>query len=424
MNAILTYLVESSICITLLFAVYWLFLRKDTFFMMNRVYLLSAAGLSLLLPLVPFHWEPSGTAAIVVYMLDPVLITPDKIEKAEAGSLKWLDIAGIAYLTGFIIFLFRFIVQVVQLFIIVRRNGMEHRHGMRIVLVDRGYSPFSFFNLVFINEKNIPSGKLESILTHERIHVKQLHTLDLILAEILIIIQWFNPFAWFAGREFRTVHEFLADEGVIKAGIGRSEYQHMILDETMGIQVNGLTNNFNVSLIKKRILMISKVKSGKWSRGKLILAIPAILALVVLISARSYSSSLGQDKTTVKSASKQAATSDSKVYDKADVMPEFPGGYPALGEFLLKNIKYPQDAIKNNTTGKVFVTFIVWSDGSVGEVKIKRGIGHGCDEEAMRVVKMMPNWKAGQKDGKAVNVYFNLPINFQLGKDKKDPGIK
>ena len=109
---------------------------------------------------------------------------------------------------------------------------------------------------------------------------------------------------------------------------------------------------------------------------------------------------------------------------KVDQMPEYKGGDEARVLFLMKNLNYPKEARKAGISGIVFVTFIVWSDGSVGEVKIKRGIGHGCDEEAMRVVKMMPNWKAGQKDGKAVNVYFNLPINFQLGKDKKDPGIK
>ena len=437
MNALFLYLIESAICITLLYAVYWLFLRKDTFFMMNRVYLLGTVSMSLLLPLLPFHWQPSGAADTVVYILDPVLITPDKIEKAAGNHLQLLEIAGIVYFTGLVIFVLRFIGQMLQLFFIVRRNGTDRRQGVRIVFVDRGYSPFSFFNLVFINEKYIAGEKLESILTHERIHVQQFHTLDVILTEVLIIIQWFNPFAWLMGREFRTIHEFLADEGVIKAGTSRSEYQQMILDETLGMQVNGLTNNFNVSLIKKRILMISKVKSGKWSRTKLILAIPAIFALVLLISARSYSSSAGQDKTTVKASSQASVTpqsqstatanekvkfvkvTDPKVYDSVDVLPEFPGGWPGLGQFILKNLKYPESAIKSQTQGKVFVSFIVWSDGSVGEVKIKQGIGHGCDEEAMRVVKMMPKWKPGEKGGKVVNVHFVLPINFALGDGKK-----
>ncbi|MEI6889241.1 MAG: TonB family protein [Bacteroidales bacterium] len=438
MNAIFSYLLESSISITLMYTVYWLFLKRETFFMMNRVYLLGAAGLSLLLPVIPFHWQPSSAAATVIYILDPVLITPDKIEKAAGSHLQWLDVVAIVYITGLVIFLLRFVVQMLQLFFIVRRNGTERRHGMLIVYVDRGYSPFSFFNLVFINEKNVPGEKLETILTHEYIHVKQRHTLDLILAEILIIIQWFNPFAWFTGREFRTIHEFLADEGVIKAGINRSEYQQMILDETMGIQVNGLTNNFNVSLIKKRILMISKAKSGKWSRTKLIFAIPAILALVFLISARSYSSSVGQDKTTVKASSQTTATpqsqstatvnekvkfvkpTESKVYDSVDVIPEFPGGWAGLGQFILKNLKYPESAKKSQTQGKVLVSFIVWSNGSVGDVKIQQGIGHGCDEEAVRVVKMMPKWKPGEKGGKVVNVHFILPINFTLGEGKKE----
>ncbi|MEI7492242.1 MAG: M56 family metallopeptidase [Bacteroidota bacterium] len=427
MNAILIYLLESALCISLLYTVYWLFLRRDTFFMMNRMYLMGTVGFSILLPLIPIHWHPSGAAATFVYMLEPVLITPGKIEQAAGSHFQWFDIAAIVYFTGLIIFLLRFIVQMLQLFFIVRRNGTERRHGMRIVFVDRGYSPFSFFNLVFINEKNVPAEKLDAILTHECVHVRQRHTVDLILAEILIIIQWFNPFAWFTGREFKTIHEFLADEGVIKAGISRSEYQQMILDETMGIQVNGLTNNFNVSLIKKRILMISKVKSGKLSVSKILLAVPAVLLLAFLFSATSYGKVSGpQDHKTKTVPPTPPAppppppAPSGKIYDKADVEPAYPGGFAALGDFILKNLKYPEAAIKNKTQGKVLLSFVVWSDGSVGNVKVKQGIGSGCDEEAIRVVKLMPNWKPGQQDGKNVNVSFFLPINFALEKDKKD----
>jgi len=439
MNAVLLYLLESALCIALLYGVYWLFMRRDTFFMMNRMYLLGITAFSLIFPLVPFHFTASGTAATVVYLLDPVLITPEKVDQTLTSHLQWIQVAGIVYVTGLAIFLLRFAMQLVQLFVIVRRSGIQHRDGLRLVFVDRGYSPFSFFNLVFINEKNITDDRLKAILIHEKVHVKQRHTLDLILRELLCILQWFNPFAWLTGREMKAVHEFLADEGVLTAGISPSQYQQMILDESMGVQVNGLTNNFNVSLLKKHILMISKTKSGKLAGAKMILAVPAIMILVFLLSARSFSGSLGaQDKNaaatvngqqpatstaaTPQTDNKSKATrkSSGEVYDKVDVYPEYPGGAEALFNYIITNLKYPEAAKTNKVQGKVVVSFNIMNDGAVSDVKVLQGIGSGCDEEAIRVVSKMPKWKPGEKDGKIVNVHMVLPLQFKLDAGKKE----
>ncbi len=429
----LLYLLESALCVALLYSVYWLFLRRDTFFRMNRMYLLGITAFSLIFPLIPFHFTASGTAATVVYLLDPVLITPEKVGQAVTSHLQWMQIAGIVYVTGLAIFLARFAAQLIQLYLIVKRSGIERREGIRLVFVDRGYSPFSFFNLVFINEMNISDDRLQAILTHEKVHVRQRHTFDLILGEFLCIVQWFNPFAWLTGREMKAVHEFLADEGVLTAGISPSQYQQMILDESMGIQVNGLTNNFNVSLLKKRILMISKTKSKKRARVKMILVVPAIMVLVFLLSARSFSGLPGtQDKTTSKvTASPQATTSPTavpqsdnksnstkkssgKVYDRVEVYPEYPGGSEAMFNYLMTNLKYPEAAKTTKVQGKVMVSFNVMKDGSVSDVKVLQGIGSGCDEEAIRVVKGMPKWKPGQNKGKNVNVHMVLPLQFKL----------
>lgn len=439
MNDLLLYLPESALCIALLYGVYWLFLRRDTFFMMNRMYLLGITAFSLIFPLLPFRFTPTGAAASFVYLLDPVLITPGKVEHTVTSHLQWIQVAGIVYFTGLVIFLLRFAIQLFQLFFIVKRNGIQRREGMRLVFVDRGYSPFSFFNLVFINETNIRDPRLQAIMTHEKVHVKQGHTIDLILGEFLCIIQWFNPFAWLTGREMKAVHEFLADEGVLTAGISPTQYQQMILDESMGIQVNGLTNNFNVSLLKKRILMITKTKSGKRARVKMILVVPAIVVLVFLLSARSFSGSpvtqdknsavsvTGQQSPTTTAAAPQSADknkstkkSSGKVYDQVEVYPEYPGGAEAMVTYLMANVKYPEPAKKDNVQGKVMVSFNIMKDGSVNDVKVMRGIGSGCDEEAIRVVKGMPKWKPGQNKGKNVNVHMVLPIQFKLDGGKKE----
>ena len=98
----------------------------------------------------------------------------------------------------------------------------------------------------------------------------------------------------------------------------------------------------------------------------------------------------------------------------AEQMPEFPGGDNALMAFLQKNIKYPAKALKNNIQGVVLINFVVHTDGSIRKVKVSKGIGGGCDEEALRVVKKMPKWKSGRQGGKNVPVYFDIPVNFTL----------
>lgn len=418
MSTMMIYLIKSALFMMALYAVYWLFLRKDTFFSMNRFYLLASVLLSVLIPLLPIRWTLNGLPSPVMLLLEPVMITPEKSGNAPGPVLQWMETAAVVYLTGSLIFLCRFCLQLSQLYMIIRRFGISERLGRRVVLVDRGYSPFSFFNLVFINEATVPNGNMTTILEHEHVHIRQFHSMDMILLELVAIFQWFNPVVWLAGREMKSIHEFLADEGVLQNGISHSIYQQMILNETMGIQVNDLPDHFNVSLLKKRIAMMTKSKSSLWAGSKLLIALPAILGLLFIFNARSYSRT---DMTKQEAGPTIApVTQDKKVYNEADKMPAYAGGQDAMIKFLVGNIKYPEDAKKNKVTGKVFVTFIVRADGSVTDVKIIKGIGSGCDEEALRVVKLMPKWEPGEIKGKPVDVQVKLPIQFALDDKKKE----
>jgi TonB family protein len=437
MNNMIPYLVQSAVTLMVLYTVYWLFLKKETFFHINRFYLLLTLLLSLIIPLFDIRIFTNSPVSTMVILLDPVIITPEKIEMVRSGYLSWFEIAGIIYFTGVAIFTIRLMIQLIQLAIIVRHNKITRQEGMNIVFVDRGYSPFSFFNMVFIRKEYYVDGKLTPVLTHEKVHIRQHHTLDLLLLEIVTIVQWFNPFVWFLGRSMKGIHEFLADAGVLKEGFLKNDYQTLILNEAMGLQVNNLTNNFNVSLIKNRIIMMTKSRSGSWAVSKLLITLPAILCLVLLFSAGSPGNAFAQDKPKEESKSgeskaitnPQAQDNKTKtatpantekiafkepVYTVVEKQPAYPGGDEARIAFLGQNIRYPEQAKKNGVQGKVFVTFVVETDGSISNVKVLRGIGGGCDEEAVRVIKMMPKWSPGLQEGKAVRVQFNLPIKFTL----------
>jgi TonB family protein len=428
MNEILKYLLESGCCLAALYLVFWLFLRRDTFFTVNRVYLLLAGILSAVIPLFPVEFAPDSPLAPMVVFLDPVVVTPDVIGQTALFNLRWFELLWIIYLTGVAIFALRFLIQVVQLLVLVKRTGITRRDGMNLVLVDRGYSPFSFFNLLFIKREYASDQRLSAVIEHERIHIRQLHTVDLVIAELLTIVQWFNPFAWLLQRSVKTVHEYLADEGVLRKGIPGDDYRRLIFGQVLGVQVNNLTNNFNVSLIKKRMIMMTRSRSAKMAGLKAIFALPVLFAVILYFSAGTVSPLSAQDNGTAaqketQQKAKQAQETNEPIYGQdrdhmPDHQPEFTAGQ--LGEFLGANIKYPEAAKKKGTQGSVFTTFIVNTDGSISNVKIIRGIGDGCDEEALRVVKMMPNWKPGyMNSGQKVRVQYVLPIKFLLEEKKK-----
>ena len=180
--------------------------------------------------------------------------------------------------------------------------------------------------------------------------------------------------------------------------------------------------------------MMTKSRSATMAKGKILFVLPALMALVFFFSLGSFSNLIAQD-TKPKAATKPAAAttaatptnasqttpkSDSKikftepVFKVVEKQPSYPGGDDARIKFLVENIKYPEVAMKKGIRGTVYVTFVVKSDGSVSDVKVLRGIGGGCDKEAVRVVKLMPKWIPGEDKGKPVNVQYNLPIKFAL----------
>ena len=146
----------------------------------------------------------------------------------------------------------------------------------------------------------------------------------------------------------------------------------------------------------------------------------ALLITILYINNNVYSQNKS-DSTQKKNQNKTSEIEKEKPAPTiVEQMPEFPGGQIGLSKFLSNNIKYPDYARESGIQGNVYVTFVVKTDGSISNIKILRGIGGGCDEEVIRVIKKMPNWKPGKQDGKNVNVQFNLPVNFRLNDDDND----
>lgn len=277
--------------------------------------------------------------------------------------------------------------------------------------------PFSFFGWIFLNPATVKEDELDEILTHEMAHIKQRHSVDVLFAEMVSICCWMNPFAWLLKREVRLNLEFLADKRVVEAGFATKSYQYHLLGLAYSHKY-GLSNNFNFSHLKKRIIMMNKKKSNGTGRIKYALfMVPAFALLVAGNTSCSQGASEKQDakeETVVPEAVPTDSVAKENAYDVVEQMPEFPGGMKELLKFLQDNLKYPESAKKNNLQGRVVVQFVVEKDGTPTEFNVVRPVDPDLDAEALRVLKTMPKWKPGMEKGEAVRVKFTVPVAFKL----------
>jgi len=221
-------------------------------------------------------------------------------------------------------------------------------------------------------------------------------------------------------------HVKFADEAVLNSGVSKTDYQKMLMYQTFGINYNFLTNSFNHSLIKRRFIMMSKVQKNKMSAVKVMLVLPAAIFMTMVISISFSPQILAQEtkktegsKSEIKVVEQNSQNED--IFTVVEKMPVYPGGDDARIKFMVENIKYPAKARENGIQGTVYISFVVETDGKITNVKTIRGIGSGCDEEAERVISMMPSWKPGIQRGQPVRVQFNMPVKFSLDKKKEKP---
>lgn len=457
MNPTLIYLLKVNIAIVLFYLFYRLFFANDTFWKTRRIYLLFSIGLSFVYPFFSIEsWlqsQPTMQTMVANYaLLQEITITPEN----QSGLISFENILWAAYGLAVAGLFGRLIVQLISIFRIKFQGKRETVQGISIVAIDKEITPFSFFSTVYMNPKLHNEHEISQILTHELTHVKQLHSVDVMLSEILCIAFWFNPATWLLKREIRQNLEFLADNKVISSGFDSKSYQYHLLQLSYQSPELKLTNKFNVLPLKKRIKMMNQQKTEKAGILKYLLIVPLSLALVFTSNAESIISAAKSElqstpKIIVKTAGVQknakvenqvqpnvqkelvivgygatkeklhaettasSSTQDGKViFTVVEKMPEFPGGDKALTKFLLNSVRYPVEAQKSGVQGRVICQYVVDENGAITDVSVVRGVDPSLDQEAVRVIKAMPNWIPGEQKGKKVSVKYTLPLNFKL----------
>lgn len=503
MEAFYTYILKVNIAL----GIFWLFCHfiflRDSFIELKRICLLTVLLLSFTYPFVDFSgWIPQeGQSFLVNYipLWEEVEIVPVVPLERE---VSWENCLWFMYGIGVLILGVRLGMQAYQICRFIRKGKVFVYSGVRVISLERGTAPFSFFHWIFLNPADYSDAEREEILTHEKTHVNQFHSLDMLLGEILCILFWFNLFVWLLRRDIRQNLEFLADKKVVESGYNRKNYQYHLLRLSHQSAAASFINNFNVSQLKKRIVMMNKRKTSRMGLLKYVLLLPLTLSLVVVANRQALAemvSAASEEKAGEKITVKGKVTdeknnpvpgavvviknstigtvtdakgefvlsaeagvilcvshigkemeeisvkgkpgkeiqvavvlkSSPQVLEEVKVIgltgeknpvilypveanPEFPGGKDALKRFLAQHTQYPAEAREKNIQGKVWIQFLVDEKGKVIQPQVTKGVDPLLDQEALRVVKLMPDWKPAQQNGRSVESSFVLPLDFSI----------
>ena len=524
MNAqelIIGHLLPIAATVAVLWLVYRLLFRNSNRLYFNRYFLLTSMLLALAMPLLGLlsgiEVPQMATLKQNMFngmMLNEVIVTPDgqpvlpevtvTTNATPSRFSVWQVIGGI-YLIGVGVMTLLFLIKLGRLVVLIIRSPKRKMDGCTAVFTGKEQGSFSFFRYAFFPNENVDSD----IMRHEMSHISHHHSWDILFAEVMMILQWFNPFIYLYKKELQSLHEYQADRDVVATGVDKKNYMMLILQQCTAVDFSGMSNNFSLILTKKRIKMITRNEKAKGLWWRLLATLPVLAFLLIAntkVTAQEqkavdhtlkvsispfevfdddgapmqlikdtifyeddgtyvkFETSDGFQPETGEPCKKLTITSynadgtprnnffiteterrgdtstysiepftftlsehlfeqlldiatseEDTVYQIVEEMPQFPGGENALMEYVSKNVVYPEEAKEKEIQGRVFISFVVEKDGSIGEVKVLRGIGGGCDEESVRVISDMPKWKPGKQKGEAVRVSYQIPIMFKLG---------
>ena len=439
MGIFFVYILKSAICLALFYLFYRLLLSKETFHRFNRIALLGLLVLSCIVPLIEVGTGATNVVNRQFISWEEMLMMAEMSTIAEevvTPTLSWREVLLLLYLVGIAFFLLRNLWSLGRMLSLIN-SCKKQRLNNEIWLFthQKDIAPFSWMKYIVLSEKDYAESG-ETILTHERAHITNLHSWDLILADLCVFFQWFNPAAWLLKQELQNIHEYEADEWVINHGIDAKKYQLLLIKKAVGTRLYSMANNLNHSNLKKRITMMLKKNSNPWACMKYLYILPlATIAVAAFarpeisnefdeISSAKVSDLASFMKAEVeKSLETPPVTSlapQDSVFQVVEEMPEFPGGMQAMMQFIASNVKYPSIAQKNGVQGRVITQFTVGKDGSITDAKVLRSVDPYLDKEALRVISAMPKWKPGKQGGKAVATRFTVPVVFRLTGDEPE----
>ena len=446
MGVFFIYILKSSVCLVLFYLFFRLLLSKETFHRFNRMALLGVLFFSLLIPCIEVTTRHQVEVQQAVLSIEQLLLmaeleaTPANVGAVqETPAISWVQIVLLVYLAGLLFLACRNIYSLICLFRLIHSGKHEKlEKGVTLVVHNQEIAPFSWMKYIVISRKDLEENGRE-ILIHEMAHIHHRHSVDLLVADICIFFQWFNPGAWLLKQELQNVHEYEADETVINEGVNAKEYQLLLIKKAVGTRLYSMANSFNHSKLKKRITMMLKEKSNPWARLKYLYVLP-LAAIAVTAFARPEISEKMEEISAVKvndlaeivqekvlqdtvkvskdekkddlvvSGVKSKEEEEIVIFEVVEQMPEYPGGMSALQKYLSEKIA--GSPMKGKAGGRVMVGFTVAETGKIKDVRVLQSDEASLNQEAERIVSEMPDWIPGKQRGRPVPVKYTVPIRF------------
>ncbi len=473
----LIYGLQVNVCWLLFYGLYAALLSRETFFKLNRAYLLVSLVAGLLLPLSQ-SYVTVVQSATAEYMLRPLVVRAYAVGQSlqTAQAWHWREWLLLLYCLGVLFFALRLLMGIMRIVRLYRQHEKTTYAGF--TLVEAATLPFSFFRYIFLQRSDYDDTELRQILQHEQAHIRQRHSFDVLLAECLQVLFWCSPLPFLYKKSLQHVHEYLADADVLRQAEPR-QYGRLLIKQLQQARALPFTHHFFFSPFKKRILMMTRNPSARLMLAKYALALPLFACLLVafalpnspilakvatpFVASNAPVSVPTTAPTTVPTTvstplpTPTAANPIVSLPDAAPMisdtaaprliveqMPEFQGGNVELFKFLSANIKYPKDAREENVQGMVLIDFVIEEDGSVTNVTCKRSVKKILTDtitsidptthketqnivkderecttitaESIRVVALTSGkWLPGRDEkGKSVRVRYVLPIKFRL----------
>jgi len=455
MGTFLAYSLQTSLFLIVGYLVYKWLMASEKQIALNRMVIMTIYLLSFAAPLLSgiFSFGPDSHSQASAEVGELALVS---VGASETGQSSWPKLLITVYYLGVLIAMTRSVAVMLQLTSIIRRGTRIDREGYtQVLLSDKKVAPFSWGRYIVMDSEDYETaGQL--IISHELAHIRHRHCLDLLIAQIVCCLQWFNPAAWLLREELKNVHEFQADDSVISQGSDMRQYQLLLIKKAVGIRFQSIANSLNHSNLKKRITMMYNPSTSGRRRLRGLALVPAVaiaLALTDLPAVASVLSTIGSatieaapsavapsgnsvkvtEKAPATQTARQKGTTAKRSGSKTDAqdtpevtvekMAQFPGGELEMMKFLADRIKFPPELLASGASGRVVVKFVVRADGTLTDFSIIKSLTPEADAEALRVIKEMPKWTPAQLDGKPVSSSYVIPVSFkQAPDDKKKTG--
>ena len=421
MNEFLLYIGRCGLYLGLFYAFFLLVMRHTTLFRFNRIALLAGSALCLALPLIKLRTVEAVLAQ--AGELTMVSASEAALQEPVASAFPWTNVLAALYFLGMAAVLVAILVSSGKMVRLMKGGTAQKLEDCTLVVSGEDIPSFSWGRKVVMSQKDLERNP--AILTHERMHVKCRHSLDLLLFSVFQLLFWWNPLVWIVRTELKLLHEYEADEGVLKEGIDATQYQLLLVRKSVGEERFSLASGFQHAKLKNRITMMLKNPTSGGMRW-------AYLALLPILSLAMYAcnSPKSQEKEAEMAVQEgpapstyQVTVTDEPVPDEdavpfqlIEVKPTFGNGDAnEFAKWVNNNLKYPEAAKAAGKQGRITLSFVVDTDGSVVDVKVVKGVDPDLDAEALRVISSCKEkWTPGMQGGKPVRVHYVFPVVFQL----------